>query len=139
MEANGSVDLAWNAARLALALLCAFIAGALVLRWAAKQVPLHGSKRRFVQSLTVAGGVAGLIPGMLLGMIGGADIGGAFMAIPFQFWLGLPNQLAWFIGLVLFMVCMTTLLALLGSVAGTCVGYGLWRGVQFAQNRLGRS
>lgn len=139
MEANGLADLAWNAARLALALLCAFIAGALVLRWAVKQVPLHGSTRRFVQSLTVAGGVVGLIPGMLLGMIGGADIGGAFMAIPFQFGLGLPNQLSWFIGMVLFMVCMTALLALLGAVAGTCVGYGLWRGVQFAQNKLGRN
>lgn len=132
------VDLVWNRASLVLTLICALIAGVLALRWAARRVPAESTPRRFVQALTVAGGVVGLIPGLFVGTLGGGDIGGAFVAIPFQFWLGLPDRLSWFIGMLLFMAGAVVLLALLGAAAGYSVGHYLGLGVQYAQSKLRR-
>jgi hypothetical protein len=126
----------WNVARFVLVLLCALISGAFAVRWASKRIPAESTPRRFVQAMTVAGGAVGTLLGAVIGAVGGSDIGGAVLAIPFHFWLGVPEQVAWFIGMLLFTVAAAGLSALLGASAGYSVGHYLGFGVQWVQRRL---
>lgn len=77
---------------LLLALVVSITSAGFALRWAVRNVPTDSSPRRLVQAFTIAGGIGGLVPGLVVGTLGGGDIGGAFMAIPFQFWLRLPRN-----------------------------------------------
>lgn len=124
-------------APLLIALVCGLTAAWFALRWAVRNIPTESRPRRLVQAFTIAGGLICLVPALFIGMVGGGDVGGAFFAIPFQFWLGLPGSLAGSIGFALFMSAIVAVLTLLGAAAGGSVGHFLGSGIRFVCARIG--
>lgn len=115
----------WAHSGIVFSLFCALTGAFFCMRWAVRNVPDESKPRRVVQAFTIAGGIVGLAPGLVVGVLGGGDIGGAFVAIPFYFWLDLPQPVAGVIGMALFMTGAVALLTLLGAAAGYSTGHFL--------------
>ena len=126
----------WAHAGLVFSLCCALAGAFFCMRWAARNVPEESKPRRLVQAFTIAGAIVGLVPGLVVGVLGGGDIGGAFVAIPFYFWLQLPQPVAGAIGMTLFMTGAVALLTLLGAAAGYSIGHFLGNAFLFVKKSV---
>ena len=126
----------WNHASLLLSLGCALALAFFLVRWAVRNIPPESEPRRLAQVATIVGGLIGLVPGIVFGLIGGGDIGGAFMAIPFQFLLRMPPHVAGVIGLFLFLNLTVAVLTALGATAGYSLGHFLGYGARAARSLL---